>query len=58
MMRLIRRLLGHRPHREVWNIKYGIYTDPVSTVWIDRDNEHAERQRKLDASQNILTRLL
>lgn len=58
MMRLIRRLLGHRPHRDAWNLKYGIYPDPISTVWLDRDCQHTDRQRLLDASQNVMTRLL
>lgn len=58
IIRALHRLLGDRPHRDAWNIKYGIYLDPVGTVWLDRDCQHADRQRLLDASQNVMTRLL
>jgi hypothetical protein len=45
-------------YRNEWEMKYGIYQDPVSTVWLARNQDHDERQRKLDASQNVMTRLL
>jgi hypothetical protein len=45
-------------YRHGWFCKYGCYLDPVGSVWIDRNHIHEERQRKLDASQNVMTRLL
>jgi hypothetical protein len=58
MLKFIRRLLGDRPHRYAWSCHYGCFESPIDTVWIDRNYEHGERQRKLDASQNVMTRLL
>ena len=58
MLKFIRRLLGDRPHREEWYTTYGIFSDHVGSVWLARDQAHADRQRKLDASQNVMTRLL
>ena len=51
-------LLGDRLHRDAWVFRYGCFESPIDTVWIDRNYEQAERQRKLDASQNVMTRLL
>ena len=58
MLKFCYHMLGCRPHREEWYTTYGIYSDPIGTVWLARDQAHAERQRKLDASQNVMTRLL
>jgi hypothetical protein len=45
-------------YRHEWFCYYGCHTDPVNTVWLARNQDHDERQRKLDASQNVMTRLL
>ncbi len=45
-------------YRYEWFCHYGCTLDPVNTTWIARNAEHNDRQRKLDASQNVMTRLL
>ena len=54
--KLLRGRLG-RPHREVWCDHYG-YSDIVGTVWLHREQQMDIRQLRLDASQNVFTRLL
>lgn len=47
-----------RPHRDAWELNYGHYADAIDTVWLGRTWSMDERQAKLDASQNVMTRLV
>lgn len=58
LWQMLRRDSEKRPHRVSWWRAYGSFHDPIGSVWIDRDYEHEQRQRKLDSSQNVMTRLL
>ncbi len=60
-MNFLKRIFGRRcctTHRMSWRIRYGRFTDPVSSVWLDRDLEHNKKQALRDASQNVMTRLV
>lgn len=60
MMNFLKRIFGRRcvANRITWWHKYGHFTDPVASVWLDRDLEHNKKQAMLDASQNVMTRLV
>lgn len=47
-----------RPYRDEWKARYDCYSDPVSSVWIDRERFMDQRQAMLDASQNVFTRVM
>ena len=44
---------------ERWNVRYErMGNDPVDTQWKHRENEMNQRQARLDASQDVMTRLI
>ena len=57
-MNFLKRIFGQHPHRDKWLWSYGQFSDPVSSVWFDRDLEHNKKQALRDASQNVMTRLV
>jgi hypothetical protein len=60
-MNFLKRIFGRRCcsiNRVSWWTRYGRFADPVSSVWLDRDLEHNEKQAMRDASQSVMTRLV